>query len=195
MKIYNLDSYKNKKQAILQARRNQPIDSFPDFIRFEIEEKEDNDPDLSYLGEFTDKWEPGALNHFAKQYGHNGRDNREYKWFVPCNTYASHRKGLIEMKYGKVLADSLAREYVAQDYKRSKDYGTYWYMVGIVVTAYVNDIEIGTASLWGIETDSDESYKTETIEELKHEIMASIDLKAIQTHMQALQTVIDYVTA
>lgn len=45
-----------------------------------------------------------------------------------------------------------------------------WHWCGIVVTAYRNGIELGSASLWGIESDSSD-YLEETARELCEEAM------------------------
>lgn len=47
-----------------------------------------------------------------------------------------------------------------------------WQYVGLVVTVYVEDVELASASLWGIEPDSDAGYLNETIAELLAEAMA-----------------------
>ena len=47
-----------------------------------------------------------------------------------------------------------------------------WCYVGLVVTIYAEDVELASASLWGIDSDSDADYFNETIAELLAEAMA-----------------------
>jgi hypothetical protein len=50
-----------------------------------------------------------------------------------------------------------------------------WCWCGVIVTAYRDDVELGSASVWGIEAnypDSDNSYLTETANELLPEALA-----------------------
>ncbi len=47
-----------------------------------------------------------------------------------------------------------------------------WQYVGLVVTIYAEDVELASASLWSIESDSDADYLNETIAELLAEAMA-----------------------
>lgn len=56
---------------------------------------------------------------------------------------------------------------------RLASYGDDWHMVGIVVTAMRSGEEVGHASVWGIESDSDESYFAEVAQDLKDELSAA----------------------
>lgn len=169
-----------------------PPTVYPDFIRFDVETACDDYADLSHYGEFTDRWEPCAINHFAKQYGYDGQDWNTHKWFIPAQTYADVRRDLIGMNMGKTQADQLARQYVEQDYKRAATYGDHWNMMIMTVTAYVGNTEIGSASLSGIESDSD-GYLSEVEQELKAEIMCDLDLEAIKAQADALDQLLDYI--
>lgn len=57
-------------------------------------------------------------------------------------------------------------KYFIADCKRLEKYGDTWWMKGCIVKAYLQGIELGNASLWGIESDSDEGYFKETEEDL-----------------------------
>jgi hypothetical protein len=166
--------------------------AYPDFIRFEVEQTEDDYNDYDTLGKFTDRWEPGAINHFAKQYGYDGQSRDTCKWFVPANDYASVRRDLIKMNYGKTQADAAAREYVAQDYKRAATYGDHWSNLIVTVTAYVGSMEVGSASLGGVESDGDQAYMTEIENDLRAEIMSELDLDTIKAQADQLDQLLDY---
>lgn len=189
-----VNEYNGKFANMLHVKRHAakyPPTVYPDFIRFEVETKTDDYADTSDLGEFTDRWEPGAINHFAKQYGYDGQSSNTCKWFIPAQTYADVRRDLIEMNMGKTDADRLAREYVERDYKRAATYGDHWSMYCMTVTAYVGNTEIGSASLFGIESDSGD-YLAEVERELKDEALANIDLDDIKAQAAALDQLIDY---
>jgi hypothetical protein len=124
-------------------------------FRVEVKRQYDECPDVSFLGSFTDKWEPGAILH------NRNRDRNTYKWFVPGNSEEGHRKSLRAMGYTKHDAYTLARSYVRQDYQRmlGLDRGD-WFSVGIVATVYdlKTGIELGGGSCWGFESDSGDDY-------------------------------------
>lgn len=81
-----------------------------------------------------------------------GRDS--YPYFIPANP-----------------------EYGAQDYARLCDYGNGWCAVGVCVTASAKGIELGRASLWGIDSDSGGDYFADVAEELAAEALASAEAK------------------
>lgn len=120
----------------------------------------DEYPDLSWLGEFTDKYQEGAIDHHA-QLGYT--DRRVFRWFVPCNTEQDHYKSLRGMGYTHLGALRMARKYVKQDYKRLVTYGDYWHMTGVIVKLSIDGVEVAESSLWGIESDSGDDYYNEVI--------------------------------
>jgi len=62
-----------------------------------------------------------------------------------------------------------------QDYERMEDLNCgSWCFMGCVVTATVNGIEVGRASLWGIESDSDEEWKAQIEEGLVNQAKSNI---------------------
>ena len=115
---------------------------------FELSAKIEVDDDGWWLhgeddyGRFISSWEPGAIHHWP-------RERRACKWFLPANPETGR-----------------------QDYKRACRFGTDWWYVGIVVTARRTGIKLGEASLWGIESDSEEDYFTETVIDLAGEVIA-----------------------
>jgi DNA-binding protein YbaB len=58
-------------------------------------------------------------------------------------------------------------EQAQQNYARMEAHNRgEWYMLGITVTMSILGIEIESASLWGIESDSDSEYIEQTISDL-----------------------------
>lgn len=73
---------------------------------------------------------------------------------------------LRQLKIGMVEARDLARQYAANNHQRVTDFGSQWWMVGVHVTATRCGVVLGSASLWGIESDSDTDFFTETARDL-----------------------------
>ena len=83
-------------------------------------------------------------------------------------------------RYEGCLPDEI-EDYKKQDEERLADYGNGWGMVGVVCeisiktkTNWAKDPVVARSSVWGVESDSDESYfltlAEEQIEEAKHDL-------------------------
>lgn len=108
--------------------------------------EQDEQPDLSYLGTWSDQKE----SEFSIENDVNR--NNQYKWFNPTNTEGGSPDEM--MKWGK------------QNYDRAHEYDLqYWSMRGIVVDAHVNGVEVGSSSCWGYESDMGDKEFLELIEE------------------------------
>lgn len=77
----------------------------------------------------------------STRYGRN-----EYEFYVSCN-------------YPHPKPDEY--QYFIQDFKRLESYGDDWWSMGCIVTASLNGVELGQASVWGFESDMDEESKKE----------------------------------
>lgn len=132
----------------------------------------DNDADISFLGEYTDTLEPGVIvrehNKFyehlpkimqrdpAGRFSHADIDpafiperGREYRGFIP---YAGGERHGTKEYY----------RYGIQDFKRAEDLNRgVWCFLGIYATCRVNDQVFRSRGVWGIESDSKESYLKE----------------------------------
>jgi hypothetical protein len=118
---------------------------------------EDTDPDLSYIGEWTDKPAPWVIVRRDGDYLNNleGDDyelperGREFRFFKP---YAG----------GEPEGSDNYQAYGMADWRRMEAFGRDWWTVGIYAVAeiVVNGIrqEIQSGGLWGIESDSDAAY-------------------------------------
>jgi hypothetical protein len=158
------------------AARKLERDIRVDSIRIDF--SPDTDPDLSYLGEYTDRPKVidlgAALSRGEVIQVHNGSDHRRYRYWNPCNSVASHRRELEKKGYSKGVAEEIARSYVRNDYDRMQAYDRGdWQMQGCVAKAKVSyslpqgrRIEhFQSGGLWGIESDSDGSYLLEVAKE------------------------------
>ena len=133
----------------------------------------DHDTDLSWEGEFTDHWQDGVVPTGGRKY------------FLPAITRREHYTGLRALGYTRNNAWLTAGEYVqdALDHVRGDEYE----MVGVVVTAHRAGVELGEASLWGVELSNDswpdpDHYVIDVMEDLTAEAIneAKAALAALQ---------------
>jgi hypothetical protein len=123
-----------------------------------------------WLGTFTDEWSEEALNHRRKTRFGNG--HRELEWWKPAITVAEHREGLRGCGYSKGVAEEMARSCVEKDYQRADSFGHEWGFMVVTVTASRRGIELGSSSLGGVESDGDDAYFEECIEDQAAEAIA-----------------------
>lgn len=122
----------------------------------------DDDGDTSFLGEFSDTWQPGCIKLHATSYRAKG-------YYVPAITYAETRATLLTMNYGRAEADRIARESVYAQHKRLRQlHEGYWNFVGVEVVASRVGVELARVSLWGIESDAGD-YFDEVTQDLASE--------------------------
>lgn len=126
-----------------------------------------------------DGWGPSAYRLDIEQ-GANGLQRANAQWFIGrellafTSAWYDDPNGPIADVYAQLRASMTPKAYAAlaarQDYERLRKFlDGQWGYVGVVVTASREDVELGHASLWGIETDSDPSYFVEVAEELAEE--------------------------
>jgi hypothetical protein len=112
----------------------------------------DDCPDTSWLGKYSNSAGEDAIDRKAN--GDQGRN--EYRYWNPCNTYASHYNGLRKLYFGRHGADCLARSYVLADYKRHERLNAGgWAFVNVEVTVSKDGIELASECCGGAESDSD----------------------------------------
>jgi hypothetical protein len=177
-------------------------------LSFLIEWYYDNDPDVSYLGEGTDKpkWDGPVYDRWTEHlwvsgtwYDKNGRaltesdyedveasgDRRSYRYIVGFQHPGTAKEfddcpqlhPEILAKHGDL--DQASRTYCFEDAKRLNDYfANQWWVIGCQVTLTVDGEELAQDSLWGIESDAEESYRkeieNERISECKAQALASL---------------------
>lgn len=135
-------------------------------VRIRIEQ--DQDADLSFLGEFTDRPAGDHSEGYCLR-NPNAYDHGAYKWFVPANPVPEVAAELIKLKFGKRLAWELAWRYAKQDLQEALDYAP----VGVIVTASREGIELGQDSLGGID---DPDYARSAVAE--HDMIGTAIAKA-----------------
>ena len=138
----------------------------------------DHYADISYLGEFTDKYSPEAI-----EVPDSGP--RDCKYFIP----AIPIKETIDyyVKEGKSLdeATELANEQALSNLYRAKDLGVTWNMIGILINVSKHGIKLGFNSIYGIEDDiSDDELRnlvldcvSEAIEDAKKNLAKLCECK------------------
>jgi len=108
-----------------------------------IETKIDENPDLSYLGEYSSSPNEGAIT--------TGKDGRHFPYFNP--TMTAEQTGNPDSPQ--------------QDFERMEAYNRGdWYIMGIIAKATIKTVSgllqtIRSSGLWGVESDSDKSYLRE----------------------------------
>lgn len=153
-----------------------------------VEYHYDDNPDTSWLGEYTDKWQPGAIDRLHTGNWTLRRWRREYRYFIPGVSVEEHRRGLSRLGYAKHEAWVMANRYTRADYERMEALNRGdWHFIGIVVKVTVeakrdgfifDPVEVGYAGLWGIESDSDEDYIADTVAGLIEDAKAMLPTAA-----------------
>lgn len=104
-------------------------------------------PDLSWLGAFSDRWQPGAIDRVAAGVANRG----ERRYFVPSQCRGTH-------------AEQRA------DWRRLEDYGRGWEMVTVAVSVTYRGAEVASLAYGNIESDSGR-YLAETAADLAAEAL------------------------
>lgn len=145
----------------------------------------DENPDLSHLGEYSEKNEEGAID--CKEHSRNYREGHTFRYFIPGNNVPhnpenwSHvtKKDRAECikKYGSLKLTDEA--YAMQDFKRMDAYNNDgWHMTGCKVTLRLGSMEADD-SLWGIESDCGDKYRRETEKELVSNAFSALEKKLL----------------
>jgi hypothetical protein len=127
-----------------------------------IKREVDDSPDLSHLGEYTNR--PGGDEVTIDREARGDKSRHEYRYFVAALSGA----------------ETGNPESVEQDYKRMEDYNRQgWCMVGVWAEADVQfsgDVvqTIRSGGLWGIESDSGAKYFTEVERDELGELSAQL---------------------
>jgi len=124
---------------------------------------EDENPDLEFIGKFTDSYEEGAIEL-------KGASGNEYKYFVSGNHAVFDKKSWSHVpgkdvqkvirKHGSLA--NVTRFYAREDMKRLESfYLGKWCMTGCIVSGVYGALE-ASDSLWGIESDCSDRYRKST---------------------------------
>ncbi len=136
---------------------------------------DDDVPDLSWLGEYKSK-APARGPYYDRALGRvvDASEDcmREDEQLVGERWDRQNRH-----TYRYIWPGTGDVAYLEQDAKRLEQYGDDWSLVGIVATAYRAGVELGQASIWGVETDSADRYFAELTAELVDEAVAEAKAK------------------
>lgn len=142
-------------------------------VTVRIEREYDSDPDYSDLGKFCNFTYPGKWEYLYDRatgdimgYDHIWRDSRGR--FVHSDVDRDNWSR--EFRYIMVPNNGDALKYHVKDGERLDAFANdQWWYIGLIATVEVDGRDIGTASLWGIESDSDRCFLDATAHELAHE--------------------------
>ncbi len=132
-------------------------------ISIKIIETEDQSPDLSHLGAFSNQRGDFAVEH-------EPNNGRLFNWFNAANVET--------------------QEQAEENYKRAASYGNRWWYVGIKAEAVIhlpiskhsNKVQtIDSGGLWGIESDSEVSYREEVAREQVAELKGYLETLNVDT--------------
>lgn len=156
-----------------------PVDGFELRVRVEPDEWDDG---ADWIGTLTDEWAPGAiLTDDERCYRENAaedgawrsrwtredyRATRHYRYFVPAYPADDRRADYSARGMARHIADCRARADVERDYRALLDYAP----VVVVVEAWREGVQLGTASMGGV--DGDDDYREECARELAGEAVA-----------------------
>jgi hypothetical protein len=141
----------------------------------------DSDADLSMLGEYSNKPGEGTVNREALGHMLHG----EYRYWNPSN-HAEYKKEDWSHVSGKEKRDVIKKHgslknavihYRMEDYKRHEAYNRgEWQMEGCVVTVTLGQLT-GKSSLWGIESDCGDEYRSEVVADVIIEALNNLEDK------------------
>lgn len=138
----------------------------------------------SHLGEYANR--PTSEYSIDRQ-ERNDMERNEYRYFNPSSNYVDKHDKLRDG-----ITPDECRTYVEQDYKRMESLNRGdWCYVGIYAIAHVQLLdggpvqEIHSVGLWGIESDSDDSYFNDVRDKEIGSLIAQ--LQALGCSEQAIQ--------
>lgn len=126
--------------------------------------------DIDHLGAYKSKWCAGCIKRDPDTVG-----RRDSAYFLPSNDARSHAETLIDMGYSKGVAWELAQSYVVRDFERAEQFGKDWVYCYASLTASYDDVKLARESIAGIESDCEEGYIKEAVQELYSEIQPNIE--------------------
>jgi hypothetical protein len=125
----------------------------------------DIEPDLSYLGKFTNRPKLPYYDRCAQMAVLNAQDEDKANEVFEERGWSNREYRYIDDFAGIDGSEpnEEQRKHIEQAAKRLEDYDRgEWQMLGVVAEAYREGVELGRSTgLWGIESDSDESYFAE----------------------------------
>lgn len=179
----------NAARAVIKPTETPPVDWMDGTATIEIgpytveiKQEYDPDPDLSWLGRYSNIPDKDAIIR-------RNPARNEFRFWNPTVTIGEYYRELHLTGFSKSDAWIKALEYRERDYNRVESFcrGD-WAMIGIIATARIGSMQCGTASLWGIESDAAD-YIDEIAHELSRELAAAADAnrdRMIQTRAQEI---------
>ena len=136
-------------------------------ITITLHTQQDPTPDLSYLGEFSNRPKNDeSIPVPAGWIGYREWLGQGKMWYTPMNSIAESRAWFTQHGYSKHDAYTLSRDYAIRDMKRILDYyRDEWYMLDLGAVVTYNGADIGEDWLGGVESDSGD-YLKELFDEL-----------------------------
>lgn len=153
-------------------------------VEISVRWEDDETPDLSYIGAYTDQDAPGAIDRKAEgdatdnelRYFVSGQHSvfKEEDWaHVPAKV-----KGKVIRQYGSLK--NAVRAYARADYARMEAFNNgEWTMRGCIVTAKLGTLE-AEDSIWGVESDCGPKHEAEIIRDCSAEAVGRLKEKVLK---------------
>ncbi len=146
-------------------------------IEYNVKIVVDEYPDLSYLGEYTDRFNWNTKGLIIDREANSDKGRNEFQYFECARDLESEQAWLSAHGHSKHESWLLPRQYARQAYKRYEEFNRgSWCMAGVIVTRESDtcadcgqEIE-HAASLWSVESDYSEEYLKEIVENLIAEL-------------------------
>lgn len=137
------------------------------------------------FGKYIGEYRAGCIDRVKRGDWKNG----QHRYWMPCKNHYPHNPKNWSHVKGKPLADTVKKygsikkadaAYVLQDYKRCEAYNNgEWNMTGCIVNASYNSIS-SKESLFGIESDCGDKYRTQVIDELTSAALGDLKCKILK---------------
>lgn len=148
-------------------------------VHLTIDTVYDESPDFSYLGKFSRmNWHPETyVYHRPSGLMYDGRFWRDERGRIQAepdlDDAYSHEYQFIDIGDCQFQrSDKHSLRYAFQNAKRLDRLDDYWCYLAVRATVDIDGRELGSASVWGIESDSDKSYFAEVGREVAQEAIS-----------------------
>lgn len=168
-----------KKRTADAKKHALSLDDVAISVKWEIDEN----PDLSHLGEYSDKPEEGAIDRQAlgdsqsEEYRYWNPEN--HKKFDPKNWdhVSGKDKAMTIRKHGSLR--NAEAHYRMEDYKRHEAFNNNeWWMEVCVVTVRIGALK-AEASCCGVESDAGEDHRKEIASSVTYDALAELKKKVM----------------
>lgn len=132
-----------------------PVGTVPTGVTITVRWEPEAAPDTSWVGRFTDEWEPGAVVAMA-----NAPRRSRLRYFVPALTVAERRADLSRLGFSRGMAQEQAEQSVRQDMEYVREPDSLMVTVeaiksgAVVASETIGDVLVGDGDLMEVLADA-----------------------------------------